>query len=655
MGETYDARRELGAWSKAGFNDQDWAAAVAAKENPTREATYYGLHGASKVSVGFVEPELVSNPAPPVRVIQELRAEKITGPQPGIYIFDFGENFAGMVRLKVSGTAGQKITLRHGQMLHSDGSLMTENLGAARATDTYVCKGDSNGETWSPRFTYHGFRYVEVTGLTGKPPLELLTGLVTHIDTPVTAGFECSDPLLNRLFQNCLRTLRANSITVPTAVAQGDRRMGDVETVSGIARSYAYLTDETGLYHPWFRSMDLAAGTQGFYPILTPNPLGYATGAGGTPYSDGAIASAFETWWMNGDNRTVYDRWEKLRAHVQARIITSGGLKGTLLGPPDPDRGNLSDPTGQRYIDQCFLALDLQLMSLLARASQQPIEHLTYFDIFGKLLSAFQKEYVTEDSALKERSQTAEVLALRFRMLDEKAKQKGTEALVHSLNEARNQDESGLRTGVLGTNHILRVLSLRGHHDRAVQLVQSRKFPSWGYSIQNGATTLWSRPDAYSRKHGFKGVSGTLDLAEASFADPTSAAVSAWLMSILAGIDADQPGFSQIKLEPWIPTAKPVEDGVEPIRYVRAHYDSCRGRIAVHWRLKEDGSLLYECTIPTQTTARLLLPVTEESVILESGKPLADKKFDGGVLREIANNKASLVLTSGGSYRFEIK
>ena len=267
MGEFYDARKEMPGWAEPNFDDAKWETAILATENGSVPATFYQARnpenpgGAIKiegqpVDLGFKRPaKLESYPSVPVRAIQEIKPVAITSPTNGVYIFNLGQNFAGVVRLKVKGAAGTKIQLRYGEMLHPDGTLMTENLRKARATDTYIMRGDENGEEWTPHFTFHGFQYVEITGYPGKPGKDAITGIVLQSDTPLTSGFECSDPVANRLFKNVVWTQRANFIDLPTDCPQRDERFGWMGDAQIYVHCATLNADVSAFYTKWLREV----------------------------------------------------------------------------------------------------------------------------------------------------------------------------------------------------------------------------------------------------------------------------------------------------------------------------------------------------------------------------------------------------------------
>lgn len=251
MGESYDARKELPGWATAGYDDAKWEAAVCKTGTDA-----------------IVEP----HPGVPVRPIQEMPAKSVREVKPGTYIFDFGQNISGVIRLKVKGKAGDKVTIRYAEVLHNDGRLSTENLRCARAVDTYTLKGDPAGETWTPEFTYHGFQYVELSGFPGTPDKDSVTGIVIHSDTPLHGSFDCSDPMLNKLYQNMVWTQRANFFEMPTDCPQRDERMGWTGDAQIYVRAATFNADIESFYTKWLRDLNDDAWDYGAYPPVRPAP-----------------------------------------------------------------------------------------------------------------------------------------------------------------------------------------------------------------------------------------------------------------------------------------------------------------------------------------------------------------------------------------------
>lgn len=617
-GETYDARMEMPDWSRPGFDDSRWETAIAAEDNGSIVAPYSDSGGDRIVELGFVRPvQLQAYSAPPIAVTEELAARKITEQNAGVYIFDLGENFAGVVRLKTEGPAGTKVTLRYGEMLHPDGRLMTENLRRARATDHYILKGDPQGEEWIPRFTYHGFRFVEVTGLAHKPSLDTITGLVLHNATPMTSGFECSDPMVNQLFKNITRTQRANFVEVPTDCPQRDERMGWMGDAQIYVRSATINADVASFFTKWLDDVEEAQRSFGAYPDYAPYPMQHG-GSGksfGTAWMDAGIICPWNIWKVYGDRRVIERHYASMIRFMEFRRAVSPDFKGMSLGNPWGDWLNVDDPTPIEYVDACYFAWSAQLMAEMAAALGEESDAAFYRDLYGKIKAAFAREYVDKSGEIVIESQTARVLALAFNLLTEAQQKVAVESLAARI--ARN----GFRmaTGFLGTKELLPVLSAYGQHDLAVRLFQSRQFPSWGYEVVNGATSVWERWDSYTKEDGF----GRHNAAMNSFSHYAFGAVCEWMFRTLAGIDSADVGFNHILLRPSPPTPGSNPDNT-PVHWVKAHYDSIHGRIASAWQL-EEGIFTYDVTVPPNTMASVFLPTATIEGVTESGQPLRER------------------------------
>jgi alpha-L-rhamnosidase len=651
-GETYDARQEMPGWSKVGFDDGQWDKAILAADNGSTVVPYSDQGGDRLVELGFVTPETIqAYPAPPIVITQELPAQKVTEHKPGVFIFDLGENFAGVVRLKTKGPAGTKITLRYGEMLHPDGRLMTENLRKARATDHYILKGDAKGEVWVPRSTYHGFQFVEVTGLSHAPSLDTVTGLVLHNDTPMTSSFECSDPVINQLFKNIVRTQRANFIEVPTDCPQRDERMGWMGDAQIYVRSATINADVAAFFTKWLHDVAESQRSFGAYPDYAPYPMQHG-GSGksfGTAWMDAGIICPWTIWQVYGDTRVIEQHYDSMTRFMDFRQAISPKFAGISMGNTWGDWLNVDDPTPIEYVDACYFARTAQLMGDMAEAIGKQADAKFYRDLYGKIRAAFARTYIGKDGAILVESQTAQVLAsttqtayalaLAFDLLTGAQQKIAADRLADQIK----RNTFAMATGFLGTKELLPVLSSHGHHDLAVRLFQSREFPSWGYEVVNGATSIWERWDSYTKEDGF----GRHNAAMNSFSHYAFGAVCEWMFRTLAGIDSDDPGFNHLILRPAPPNPETNPDNV-PIHWVNAHYDSIHGRIASAWSLK-NNIFTYNVTVPPNTTASVYLPTAWIRHVTESGLPVSQTE----AIDLLSQEGSPVVLKIGaGSYSF---
>lgn len=652
MGEFYDARNEFEGWSTSGFDDQNWEQAILAEQNGKPTANFYEFRNPSEpgkpvkiqgreVDLGFHRPELEAFPGVPVRVTEEIKPVDINQRSKGTYIFNLGQNFAGVVRLKLKGSAGQRVKIRYGEMLHSDGSLMTENLRSARATDYYVCKGDPQGEVYTPRFTFHGFQYVEVSNFPGEPNQDTLTGLVILSDTPLTSQFECSDPMVNRLFQNIVWTQRANFLDLPTDCPQRDERMGwtgDAQIYVGTA---IYNADVAAFYSKWLRELMESQRPSGAFPGYAPFPFQHGLDFG-TAWGDAGVICPWTIWQAYNDTRIIERCWKPMTRFMEWRKRTSQNYLGVNHGNHWGDWLSQGETTPLDYIDTVYFAISSEMMSQMAAAIGHEAEAESYQKLYRNIQKAFVKKYLNEDATLKVDTQTAYALAIYAGLIPEDLLPLTGQHLAKKVQDKGNH----MATGFLGTRKLLPALSSTGQHDLATFLLQSHEFPSWGYEIDQGATTIWERWDSYTKEDGF----GRHNAAMNSFAHYSFGAVCEWMFKTLTGIRTAGPGFQKIIIQPN-PPAPGSNAQHQPIHWVRASYDSIHGMIKSGWKLEGDQFHL-NVTIPANTTATVFLPTDSIKSITESGAQI--ENAIGVQLLRYKNGRAVLAIDSG-SYQFVSK
>jgi alpha-L-rhamnosidase len=654
MGETYDARQEMPGWAAPGFADSSWKSAILAEDAGAVPATFYedvnGTNGAGPskqghpIDLGFHRPpKLEAFPGLAVRPIQEIKSVAITSPTNGVYIFNLGQNFAGVARLKVKGPAGTKIRLRYGEMLYPDGRLMTENLRKARATDTYIVRGDKKGETFTPEFTFHGFQYVEVTGYPGKPGRDAITGIALHSDTPLTSDFECSDPVPNRLFKNVVWTQRANFVDLPTDCPQRDERFGWMGDAQIYAHCATLNADVAAFYTKWLREVMEAQRPSGTFPGYCPFP--FQTGWDfGTAWCDAGIICPWTIWQGYDDKRIIERCWPQMTKFMDWRKATSTNYLGIDHGNGWGDWLSFGTKTPIEFVDTVYFAYTAHLMSQMAAATGKTSEADAYAELFENIKAAFQKKYLKPDGSLEVDNETAYALALYMDLLPADVRAESGKLLADKLHAGRTADNSGMTTGFLGTRPLLPVLTSVGQNDLAVNLFQCRKFPSWGYEVEQGATTIWERWNGYTKDHGFH------DPGMSSFAHYSFGAVCEWMINDLAGIQSDGPGYDKIIIHPHPPTSGSDAEN-KPINWVSAHYDSIHGRIVANWKRTATRFEL-ETTVPANTSATVYLPAASADAITESGHTLDND--EGVKLLRMQDGWAVMEIKSG-AYKFVSK
>ncbi|SPE50782.1 Alfa-L-rhamnosidase [Verrucomicrobia bacterium] len=658
MGESYDARKETKGWCRAGLDDSNWERAILASENGSVPATFYEYQNPSQpsdapklqghsVELGFRRPaRLEAFPGRPVRPIQEIKPVAITSPSNGVYIFNLGQNFAGIARLRVKGPAGSQVQLRYGEMLYPNGHLMTENLRKARATDTYTLRGARNGEEWTPRFTFHGFQYVEVRGYPGAPGKDAITGIVLHSDTPLTSGFECSDPVPNRLFKNVVWTQRANFLDVPTDCPQRDERMGWMGDAQAYTHCATLNADVAAFYTKWLRELMEAQRPSGAFPDYCPFPFQYEWDFA-TAWCDAGVICPWTIWQAYGDTRILERCWSSMAKFLDWRMAGSSNFLGVVHGNDWGDWLSFGKKTPLDYVDTVYFAYCAQLMSEMAAALGKQKEAAQYAELLQHIKTAFAQKYLQPDGSLTVDTQTAYALALYVNLIPAELRAQAGKILAGKLRAGEAQNNSGMTTGFLGARPLLPVLTSVGENDLAVKLFQSRKFPSWGYEVEQGATTIWERWNSFTKEHGFGGEDGQQNASMNSFAHYAFGAVCEWMLGDLAGIRSDGPGYDRIIIHPH-PSSPHSNPEREPIHWVKTHYDSIHGRIVSNWRRAEHQFEL-DVEIPANTSATIYLPAKNVEHVREGGQPLA--KAEGITILGAVDGTAVLAVDSG-SYHF---
>ncbi len=580
MGETYDARREMPGWDKPGFEARGWM----------------------PVDVGAeLHPVLQPHPGPEVKVVGRFKPKKITQPKPGVWVIDLGQNFAGVVQLRVKGKPGQRIQIRHAERLNPDGTIYTKNLRSARATDVYICRGDGI-ETWSPRFTFHGFQYVELTGLTEPPTQDTITGLALSSATPVVGDFECSDPMLNQLHSNIFWTQRANFIDVPTDCPQRDERLGWTGDAQIYIRTATLNCDVQAFFTKWLVDLEDAQRPDGQFPCVA--PLVVAGDDGGPAWADAGVICPWTIYEVYGDRRLLAQHYDAMKRYI---AFCKNRCTPDLLPPKQfhcfGDWLNVHDPTPKDVIYTAYFAYSTMLTAKAAEALGRTDEARKYWDLYNRIRAAFNRAYVDQNGRIKGNSQTAYVLAIAFDLVQGKRLQ---QAAQHLIERIRARDWH-LSTGFIGTKDLMLVLAKIGRNDVAYRLIHNDTYPSWGFSIKHGATTIWERWDGWTPEKGFQ------DPGMNSFAHYSFGAVYQWMVENIGGIRNDGPSYKHLIIKPY-PDGK--------LTWARVAYHSIRGLIQTHWERHGDR-LTLDVLIPPNTSAIVYIPTNDPTTVRESGRPFS--------------------------------
>jgi alpha-L-rhamnosidase len=611
MGESYDARREMPGWAEPGFDDSEW-------------------YGVEAEEIG--DTNLVAQPDEGIRVTEELEANTITEPESGRYVFDLGRNMVGWVRLKVEGEAGTKVTLRHAETLSPGGTVYTENLRSARQTDTYILKGGGE-EIYEPRFTFHGFRYVEVTGYPGEPPLNAVTGRVVHSATPPSGSFECSSSLVNELQENIVWGQRGNFLSVPTDCPQRDERLGWMGDAQVFVRTASFNMDVAAFFEKWMVDVQDAQTPEGAFPDVAPllRGSGLIDLRWGAPaWGDAGIIVPWTIYRTYGDTRIVerhYDamaRWMEYLHEANPGLIRKnrmGNNYGDWLSP----RG---DHTPKHLLATAYWAYDAKLMAEMAVSTGRNEDAKKYGDLNERIKAAFQQTYVSPDGRIEGDTQTCYLLALHMDLLPEELRSPAADHLVRTIE----REDWHLSTGFVGVGYLCPVLTEAGYTDVAYRLLDNETYPSWGYTIKNGATTIWERWDGWTEENGFQSPNMN------SFNHYSLGSVGEWLYRYVAGIDLEAPGYGRIIIRP-----RPGGN----LTHASGTYDSVRGTISSSWKI-EAGRFVLEALIPPNTTATVHVPSTDD--VTEGGSPVDEAD---GVEFVRAGEGETVLAVGSGRYEFD--
>ena len=608
--ETYDARLEMNGWSSPNFNDQNWKPVVTGSTE--------------------VKPAIQWHPGEPVEVYAEIKPIEITEPTPGRYVFNLGQNFAGVVRLKVSGKAGQSITLRYAERLSPDGNIYIDNLRGARIKDTYILKGKGI-ETWEPRFTFHGFQYVEVTGLTRKLSRQMITGLALSSNTPLAGEFKCSDPILNRLHSNILWTQRSNFIDVPTDCPQRDERLGWTGDAQVYVRAATLNTDVQAFFKKWLVDLEDSQTKTGEYPCVAPAKV--APMGGGPAWADAGIICPWNMYEVYGDRRALERHYASMKKFV---TFTEKRCKPDLT-PPDEyhcfgDWLNHDAEMPKDVIFMAYFAECARLMMKIAQVLSKKADAKKYADLLERVRASFQKNYVDADGRIKGSTQTCYILAIVYDLVTADQRSLAAKYLVEEI-EKRGWH---LSTGFVGTKDIMLALAKIGRNDVAYRLMHNTTFPSWGFSIKHGATSIWERWDGWTPEKGFQ------DPGMNSFAHYAYGAVYQWMVENIGGIQNDGVGYDRIRIAP--------EPGGK-LKSARVAYQSIHGKIVSDWEMRAASEFILKTEIPANTCATIVLPTKSASAVTERGKSLDKTRIE---IKGEENGRLALILGSG-KYRFVVK
>jgi alpha-L-rhamnosidase len=600
-GELYDARAESPDWNQPSFDDSRWPAAV---------------------TISTPAPAIVSQVDEPARVIQSLTPTSVT-PVGGAYIFDMGQNMVGWVTLKVSGPTGTRVRLRFAERLNPDGSIYTENLRNADATDTYVLRGGQE-ESFTPTFTFHGFRYVEVTGYPGQPSLASITGQVaSSVAGDPTAKVTTASDLVNHMWSIGLWGQRGNFLSIPTDCPQRDERLGWMGDAGVFWRTGSYNFDVAAFSRKFMHDITDGQTATGNFTNVSPDSLRPFGSEGAPGWNDAGIIVPWTAWLQYGDREIIKQHWDAMQRFMDFILksnpdfIRKNGVGANFADWLAPD-----DRTNKDLLATAYWALVANMMSQMAHAIGQEDDAKRYEDLIDNIRNAFQKAYIKDDGQVGTGTQTSYVVALYTKIAPEPLEA----ALVNNLVKDIESRNWHLSTGFLGTPFLLATLADHGRTEVAYRLLLNDTYPSWGYMLSKGATTWWER---------WNGDTG--DPSMNSYNHYAFGSVVAWVYRYVAGIDttSEAPGFHHVVIHPRPDATMPHASG---------EYESVYGKISTDWT-SNSASFSLKVTIPANTSATLFLPAIANSHVTEGGNSVETHQEDGSYIVQIGS----------GSYDFNVK
>jgi len=651
QGETYDATQEKQGWNKTGFDDAGWDRVQVVSEKAGRAIQLY--------------------PGNPVQVINELPIKSIHRLKKGKYVVDFGQNFAGIIRLKIKGKPNDTLVFKYGEMLHPDGTLVTENLRSARATDMYVIRGDQE-EEWSPRFTFHGFQFVEVSGLTDEPDDDFLVGLALSSNLETTGHLETDNSLLNQIYSNIVWTQRANYLDVPTDCPQRDERLGWTADAQVYIRSATYNNNIAVFHKKWIQDLNDAQWPNGAFPVYAPIPVNPSTGKAAIRASDtfspgwseAGIICTYEIFNTYNDTRIVrasLPYMVKFMNFLRTRADDDGLLREGSFDDISPKGGfgdwlSVGKKTSPDLLAAMYYFHCARLMEEMCTAIHETDLASTYRKLASSIKDAIMshymdnggrfkvdaayygdgKGYVEGQNGFAGHTQTAYANAIYMRLLDEQDLRNAG----GFLRELVEQNNDQLTTGFLGFKPLLPALSMTGSSDKAYKLLTSTEYPSLGYEVVNGATSIWERWDSYIKDKGF------IHNAEMnSFSHYAFGAVNEWMFENMVGIKPIESGFRTFQIKPEIPTSD-----IE-LKKVNGTYHSIAGLIKSAWDYSGTEKR-HSLEIPVNTTAYFYLESPSLDRVYLNGKSITKSELAQNIKQTDAGFNIKL---GSGKYEITIK
>ncbi len=619
-GETYDARLEMAGWSSPDYDDSTW----------------------QKVNVlDHTKQILTESVGEKVRTVREIPPKELIHTPDGDKVFDLGQNMVGWVRLKVSGKAGDQVSIKFAEVLDKHGNFYLENLRGIDCVDNYVLHGNGE-EIYEPRFTFHGFRYVLVTGYPGDLTLDSITGIVVHSDMEEIGSFECSDPMINQLQSNIQWGQRGNFLDVPTDCPQRDERLGWTGDAQVFAPTACFNFNTASFFTKWLSDLTTEQKEDGSVPWVVPNVIvdgggtGWSDGFGATGWADAAVIIPWTLYQSYGDIRIIEEQYNSMKSWIEymrrqageSYIFETGFHFGDWLSFAEyhsykynaPDYGFAGAHTNKALIATAYFYYSTSLMEKSARLIGETAYANELRELLPKIKNAWNQEFMTKKGRLVSGTQTAYAIGLVFEIIDDNMREVISKRLAEDVMHFGH-----LTTGFLGTPVLNHALSDSGRLDLAYMLLNNKRYPSWLYPLTMGASTIWERWDGIKEDGTFQRAGMN------SFNHYAYGAIGDWLYSKVVGIsiDPDNPGYKHVIFTP---------NPGGGLTYAMASIETMYGHTSAKWEV-QGFDIIYSVEIPPNCTG--------EVVLLNASKILLDgKELERSPIISLGSGKHTLVYSN---------
>ena len=618
-GEEYDARLEMKGWNKNGFDDKEWIEAQI---------------------VGAPQGTLTAQTNPNIKTMETITPAAINKLNDSTLILDMGQNMVGWLAVSLKGVKEKPIRLRFAETLQPDGSLYMANLRGALVTDIYTPAQDGMF-SWEPKFTYHGFRFVEITGLDYVPELKEFKGKVNYDEMETAGSFACSDSTLNQIYHNAYWGIRGNYRGMPTDCPQRDERMGWLGDRAMGSFGESYMFRPTLLYEKWLRDIQDSQLPSGQIPDVSPTYWPFYSENVTWPAAYPCIVDMLYNQY--GDVNAVKEHYASLKkwmeyirdTHMTDYIIVKDVYGDWCMPPESPELIHSQNParvTDGRLLGTSFYYRLLNMMAKFAAVSGHNEDIPAYNELAQNVKEAYNKMFLNaETGQYANNTVTANLVSLMQGLVPDSLQDK---VFANVVEKTKNEFDSHVSTGLIGIQFLMRGLTRNGEKELAYTIATNRSYPSWGYMIDKGATTIWELWNGDTANPAMNSGNHVMLLGD----------LMSWYFEDLAGIksDSQQVGFKKIIMEPCFP---------ENLDWVDASTETLYGKVASHWQKTAEG-LKWEVEIPANTTALIRIPATSADAVTENGQPLLQNPAIKAV--QTADTFVSAEVGSG-KYSFNVK